>query len=122
MEKTQAKASELGMKLISVNLKDIMFPGKLKDMFAQIVNARKEGLAALEKARGESAAMRNLANTARLLENNPSLMQLRIIQAFGESKGNTFILGMPMQTMPMPLSGNKPPDELDSGESTRENE
>ncbi len=33
-----------------------------------------EGLAALEKARGETAALRHLANAARMINGNPSLM------------------------------------------------
>ncbi|MBM4034832.1 MAG: slipin family protein [Planctomycetes bacterium] len=102
-EKTEAKAKALGLRLISVNLKDIMFPGKLKEMFAQVVNARKEGLAALEKARGETAALRNLANAARMIEANPALMQLRLVQALGQSSGNTLILGMPSQATPVPI-------------------
>ncbi len=57
-ELTQAKIKELGLELLSVNIKDIMFPGNLKQMFAQVVKARKEGQAALEKARGETAALR----------------------------------------------------------------
>jgi len=95
---TQPKAQELGLRLITASIKDIMFPGKLKETFAQVVTARKEGQAALEKARGETAALRNLANAAKMLESNPSLMQLRILQTLGSSTGNTLILGMPPQT------------------------
>jgi regulator of protease activity HflC (stomatin/prohibitin superfamily) len=102
-EKTEAKARDLGLKLISVNLKDILFPGKLKEMFAQVVNARKEGLAALEKARGETAALRGLANAARMIESNPNLMQLRLVQVLSQSSGNTLILGMPSQSSPIPI-------------------
>ncbi len=104
MAATEAKATNLGLKLISVNLKDIMFPGKLKEIFAQVVNARKEGLAALEKARGETAALRNLANAAKMIETNPNLMQLRLVQALGASSGNTLNLGMPAQSTPIPLA------------------
>ncbi|MGM0487231.1 MAG: slipin family protein [Planctomycetota bacterium] len=91
MEATEPKATALGLKLISVNLKDIMFPGKLKEIFAQVVNAKKEGLAALEKARGETAALRHLANAAKMVEGNPNLMQLRLVQALGEASGNTLM-------------------------------
>src|SRR4030067_2173938 len=86
------KASELGVELLAVNIKDIMFPGELKNIYAQVVNARNEGLAALERARGESAALRNLANAAKLMENNPALFQLRLLQAVGSNSGNTIIL------------------------------
>ena len=103
MEITEPKVADLGLRLISVNLKDIMFPGKLKEIFAQVVNARKGGLAALEKARGETAALRSLANAARMIDDNPNLMQLRLVQALGEASGNTLILGMPSQTMVVPV-------------------
>jgi regulator of protease activity HflC (stomatin/prohibitin superfamily) len=93
-EQTGPKAEIMGIKLLQVEIKDIMFPGDLKKVFAQVVNAQQEGLAALEKARGETAALRSLANAAKLMENNPNLMQLRIIQAMGQSTGNSFILGV----------------------------
>ncbi|MGH9194482.1 MAG: hypothetical protein ACRD1T_01920, partial [Acidimicrobiia bacterium] len=89
--------------LLSVNLKDIMFPGDLKKMFAQVVQAQKAGLAALEKARGETAALRNLANAARMIEGNPALMQLRLLQQLAESTGNTLVLGFPSSQTPLPL-------------------
>lgn len=95
LETTQPNAEEIGLELISVGIKDIMFPGELKNIFAQVVNAQKEGLAALERARGESAALRNLANTAKLLENNPALLQLRLIQALNTTSGNTVVLKFP---------------------------
>ncbi len=56
------------------------------------MNARKEGLAALERARGETAALRNLANGAKVLENNPHLMQLRLLQVLEKNSGNTIIV------------------------------
>jgi regulator of protease activity HflC (stomatin/prohibitin superfamily) len=75
-----------------VNLKDIMFPGELKTIFAQVVKARKDGLAALERARGESAALRNLANAAKLLDDNPKLAQLRLYQLLESGAGNTVVI------------------------------
>jgi regulator of protease activity HflC (stomatin/prohibitin superfamily) len=107
MDMTKSRVADLGLRLISINLKDIMFPGKLKEMFAQVVNAKQEGLAALEKARGETAALRNLANAAKIIEDNPNLMQLRLIQALGEPSGNTLILEMPSQSTPVPVSKEK---------------
>jgi regulator of protease activity HflC (stomatin/prohibitin superfamily) len=107
-EVTEAQAHELGLRLISVGLKDIMFPGKLKEVFAQVVSARKEGLAALEKARGETAALRNLANAAQMIESNPGLMQLRMLQTLGGSSGNTLVLGLPSQTTAIPLKSGVP--------------
>jgi regulator of protease activity HflC (stomatin/prohibitin superfamily) len=125
-EMTQAKARELGLRLISVGVKDIMFPGRLKDVFAQVVSARKEGLAALEKARGETAALRNLANAAQMVQSNPGLMQLRVLQSLGGSSGNTLVLGLPAQTATLPIgprttrNKNTPP-ELPAEREPRKN-
>ncbi len=109
LEMTEARARELGLRLIAVSIKDIMFPGNLKEMFAQIVGARKEGLAALEKARGETAALRNLANAAKMIESNPSLMQLRLLQAVGASSGNSLLLGVPPQSTAIPVKPGRNP-------------
>lgn len=88
------QAKDIGLSLISVNIKDITFNSELKKAYAQVVSAKKEGLANLEKARSESAALRNLANTAKLLENNPALLQLRILQALDEKAGNSVVLNI----------------------------
>jgi regulator of protease activity HflC (stomatin/prohibitin superfamily) len=99
MEQCTKEIAELGLTLLSVNIRDIMFPGELKNVFAQVVKARKEGLAALERARAETAALRNLANAAKVMENNPALMQLRIIQSLGGSSGNTIVMGLPQDSV-----------------------
>ncbi len=97
-ERSAVKVAEIGLDLVLVNIKDVMFPGELKTIFAQVINARKEGLAALERARGETAALRSLANASSLFENNPSLMQLRLLQSLEKNPGNTVVL--------MPSDGN----------------
>jgi regulator of protease activity HflC (stomatin/prohibitin superfamily) len=102
-EKCAPGAQEIGLELMSVNIKDIMFPGDLKKVFAQVVKARKEGQAALERARGETAALRNLANAAKLIENNPALMQVRLLQSVTETSGHTLVMGMPANTAPLPV-------------------
>ncbi len=88
------EVSQFGIKLISADIKDIVIPGDFKKMFAQSVKARKEANAALERARGETAAMRSLANAAKMAESNPNLLYLRIIQMLGESEGNTVSLNL----------------------------
>ncbi len=67
---------------------------ELKKSFSEVVRARQEGQAALERARGETAALRNLANAARMLENNPALQNLRWLQAVSElgTKGGSVVV------------------------------
>lgn len=81
------RAAALGLELFEVDLRDIMLPGDVKSAFTEVLRARAEGRAALERARGESAALRNLANAARLLDGNPALMNLRLLQAMTEDAG-----------------------------------
>lgn len=100
---------KLGIKLISIDIKDITFPGTLKQTFTQVVKARHEGLAALERARGESATLRNLSNSAKILEKNPALMHLRTIQSFNESSGNTLVLNLSSEQF-TPLKGSEHAD------------
>jgi regulator of protease activity HflC (stomatin/prohibitin superfamily) len=92
LKRSSEKAKSLGLILDFVNIKDVMFPGELKSIFAQVVKARKEGQAALERARGESAALRNLANASKLLEHNPGLAHLRLLQTLENHAGNTVVL------------------------------
>jgi regulator of protease activity HflC (stomatin/prohibitin superfamily) len=107
MELTSQKASELGLKLILADVKDIMFPGEMKKAFSQVVKAQKDGMAALERARGETAALRSLANAARTMDGNPNLLQLRALQALADSSGNTLVLGLPNGTLPVIKQNDK---------------
>ncbi len=102
LELASAKVQEYGLTLQSADVKDITFPGDLKKIFSQVVKAQKEGQAILEKARGETAALRNLANAARMLEENPALMQLRLVQSVESGTGNTIVFGLPAGTLPIP--------------------
>jgi regulator of protease activity HflC (stomatin/prohibitin superfamily) len=107
-------AEELGLRLDAVDIKDVMLSGELKRAFAQVTIARQEGLAALERARGETAALRNLANAAGMLDGRPALLQLRLLQELGASTGHTVVLAMgdaAAGTMPI---GVVPPDAAPS--------
>ena len=101
-ETVDAKCHDLGVQLQSVSIKDLMFPGPLKSIFTQVVKAKKEGLASLEKARGETAALRNLANAAQMIKGNPELFQLRALQAASSS---SIVIGVPSYGGVSPLAG-----------------
>lgn len=78
-EIAEPAVKRLGLQLEEVRIRDVMLPGDLKRAYAQALRAQKEGQAALEKARGEQAALRSLANAARMLEQNPALFNLRLL-------------------------------------------
>ncbi|MPZ87099.1 MAG: hypothetical protein GEU81_03300 [Nitriliruptorales bacterium] len=93
-ENAAGAAEGLGLKLRAVELKDVLVPGKLKRLFAMTLQARKEAQAMLERTRAETAALRSLTNAARMVQQNPALLQLRLLQQLGESSGNTIVVGL----------------------------
>ena len=101
--------ARIGVELLGVDVRDVMVPGELKRAFAGIVAARREAEASLERARGETAALRSLANAGRLVDDNPGLLQLRLLQQLDASSGNTLVLGWPgpdgRAAPPPPLPG-----------------
>jgi regulator of protease activity HflC (stomatin/prohibitin superfamily) len=86
-------AEDTGLAVESLEVKDIVLPTELKRAQAEVLLARAEGLAALERARGETASLRSLANAARLAADNPALLQLRLLQQLGNSTGHTVVVG-----------------------------
>jgi regulator of protease activity HflC (stomatin/prohibitin superfamily) len=103
LARVQQDSAKIGINLLAVEVKDVMFPAELKRAFAEVLKAKQEGQAALERARGESASLRNLANAAHVLEGNPALMNLRLMQSLSaaQSAGNTLVLGMPGGFVPL---------------------
>ena len=89
------RMGEIGIELLSVDVRDVMVPAEMKRAQAAVVVARHEAAASLERARGETAALRNLANAGRLLDDHPGLLALRLVQELGERGGNTVVLGLP---------------------------
>ena len=107
--------AKIGLIVHAVEVKDVMLPTELKRAVGDVLKAKQEGQAALERARGESASLRNLANAARVLEGNPALMNLRVLQslASAQNAGNTLVLGMPAGFVPL-KNGKAPSAQNDT--------
>jgi len=73
-----------GVTVTQIALKDITLPQEVRAALAQVALTKQRGLAELERARSEAASLRSLANTAKLLADNPALLQLRTLQAASE--------------------------------------
>ena len=61
----------------------------MKDMMNKVIEAQKAADANLIMRREETAAMRSQANTAKLLDNNPTLMRLRELDVLEKIAGNS---------------------------------
>jgi regulator of protease activity HflC (stomatin/prohibitin superfamily) len=118
LARVQPEAAKIGINVQAVEVKDVMFPAELKRAFADVLKAKQEGQAALERARGESASLRNLANAARVLEGNPALMNLRLMQSLSaaQNAGNTLVVGMPGGFVPLKQQA-KPATSAEAGEA-----
>jgi regulator of protease activity HflC (stomatin/prohibitin superfamily) len=87
---------EPALKIAKVELamiSGLTLPPEIRRLVIEVERAKLEGLAALERARGEHASLRALANAARLMKDNPELANLRALQAMAEVKNATLVLG-----------------------------
>jgi len=76
----RAKVEEHGLAVRSVGVKDVILPGEMKTILNQVVEAEKVAQANLIKRREETAATRSLLNTARLMDENRTLLRLKELE------------------------------------------
>jgi regulator of protease activity HflC (stomatin/prohibitin superfamily) len=74
------RVAGLGLEVISLGIRDVILPGDMKELMNKVTEAKKAAEANLIVRREETAAMRSQANTAKLLEGNPTLMRLRELE------------------------------------------
>ena len=90
------RASEFGVSVSGVGLRDIILPGDMKAILNEVIVAQKQAEANLIRRREETAAARSQANTAKLLAENPVLARMKELEALQEIlRGTeaTFVLG-----------------------------
>lgn len=96
-EELQAKCEKYGVKIESVELKDIILPGNLKEILIKEIEAKKESEIALIRARSEVASTRALINAANLVKEHPELLELKMMESLGKlaERGNSTIVPLP---------------------------
>ena len=90
-EGIRSRVAEYGLSVVSVGVRDIILPGEMKTILNQVVEAEKSAEANLIKRREETAATRSLHNTAKMMEDNPTLMRLKeleVLEKVTERIGN----------------------------------
>ena len=88
-ERLSAKMKEYGIEVLSHGIRDIILPGDMKEILNKVILARKEAEANVISRREETAAMRSQANTAKMLESNPTLMKLKELEVLEKIAANT---------------------------------
>ncbi len=90
------RASQFGVVVRSVGLKDIILPGEMKSILNQVIEAEKSAQANIIKRREETAAARSQANTAKLLAENPVLARMKELELLQDVLAGakvSFVLG-----------------------------
>jgi regulator of protease activity HflC (stomatin/prohibitin superfamily) len=83
-----------GLEVPSVGVKDIILPGDVRELMNRVIEAEKTAQANVIKRREETAATRSLLNTAKLMEDNPTLLRLKELEALekvSEKVGNLVV-------------------------------
>ena len=79
-EHVARKLAGFGLEIGGIGVKDIVLPGEMKAILAQVVEAGKAAEANVIRRREETAATRSLLNTAKVMEDNPVALRLKELE------------------------------------------
>lgn len=90
----QDAAKSVGLHCREVVLMEFVVAGNVRSAYTELLRAELEGRAAMARARNEAATTRSLLNTARLVRENPGLLELRVLTS-GQRPRVNFVVGPP---------------------------
>lgn len=91
-----------GIKVQSVELKDVVLPQDLKRTMSKQAEAEREKRAVIIKAEGEKIAATNLAAASKLLATSPGALHLRTLQSLNDissDQSNTIVMALPLEIL-----------------------
>jgi regulator of protease activity HflC (stomatin/prohibitin superfamily) len=74
------RAETFGVRLHRVGVKDVILPGEMKLLLNKVIEAEKAAAANVILRREDAAATRNMAQTAKVIAENPVLMRLKELE------------------------------------------
>lgn len=80
VEHVRRELGDIGVRVTELGVKDVILPGEMRELINKVVEAEKVAQANLIRRREETAATRSLLNTAKLMEDNPTLMRLKELE------------------------------------------
>lgn len=86
----------LGIKVLSCGIRDVILTGEMKEIMNQVLIAQKKAQANIITRREETASTRSLLNTAKLMEENTMLFQLKemeYVEKIAEKIGEITVSG-----------------------------
>lgn len=91
-----------GIKVESVELKDILLPDDMRRVIGRQAEAERERRAIIIRAEGEKAAAENIAAAAAVLAQTPGGLHIRTLQTLNEvgaEKNNTIVFAVPIEIL-----------------------
>ena len=91
-----------GIKVESVDLKDVILPQDMKRTISKQAEAEREKRAVIIKAEGEVAAAQNMAKAAMTLSKSPGALHLRTLSTLNDvssDQSNTIIFAVPIEIL-----------------------
>ena len=97
-----AASDPWGIKVESVELKDVILPDNMQRTIAKQAEAERERRAVITKSEGEQSASQNLADAARTLATQPGALHLRTLNSLNDlssDQSNTVIFAVPLEIL-----------------------
>jgi regulator of protease activity HflC (stomatin/prohibitin superfamily) len=91
-----------GIKVESVELKDVVLPDNMQRMIAKQAEAERERRAVIIKSGGEVIAAENLAKAAQMLATEPGALHLRTLNTINDissDQSNTIVFAVPLEIL-----------------------
>ncbi|MFK7887677.1 MAG: slipin family protein [Gammaproteobacteria bacterium] len=88
--------ADIGLRVASVGVKDVILPGDMKELLGKVVEAEKAAQANVIRRREETNATRSLLNTAKVMESNRvalRLKELETLEKVTENVGSLSVVG-----------------------------
>ena len=102
MQIVDRESDPWGIKVTSVDLKDVEMPGEMKRVMAKGAEADRERRAVIIKAEGEVIASNNLAKAAKTLAASDGALHLRTLQSINDlssDQSNTVVFAIPLEVL-----------------------
>ena len=80
LQKLEEKSRDFGVQFLDAGVKDIILPGDIKEILNTVLLAEKQAQANIITRREETASTRSLLNTAKLMDQNPTLYRLKELE------------------------------------------
>jgi len=96
------RAAAVGLEVLDLGLKDLVLPGEMKVLLNRVIEAQKEAEANVILRREETAATRSMAQTAKVLAENPLLVRLKELEAYKELAGKVGTVNLVLGSDVMP--------------------